>query len=59
MHFAANEAPILYSYQLWRLFKHFSVPVKGIFGLAAKDVYERKFKYYLHHRFMHFRRVFQ
>jgi hypothetical protein len=48
MHFAANEAPLAYGFQLWRLFRHFGVPTNGLVKLALSDVYDRQIKTPLH-----------
>ena len=40
MHFACNEAPVTYTWQLYLLFKKFNVSTKGLFTLGAMDFYE-------------------
>jgi hypothetical protein len=44
VHFAANEAPIQYARQLFRLFKKFDVSTKGLARQAAHDFYELEIK---------------
>lgn len=44
MHFAANEAPVNYTWQLYRLFKKFGVPTKGLLAICISDFYERYIK---------------
>jgi hypothetical protein len=44
VHFAANEAPIQYAQQLFRLFKKFDVSTKGLAKQAAHDFYELEIK---------------
>jgi hypothetical protein len=44
VHFAANEAPIQYAQQLFRLFKKFDVSTKGLAKQAANDFYELEIK---------------
>lgn len=44
IHFAANEAPILYSWELFKLYKQFSVPSDGLLKLCVEDFYERYIK---------------
>lgn len=41
IHFAANEAPVFYTLQLFKLFKRFDVPTKGLFSLGFVDFFER------------------
>ncbi len=41
MHFAANEAPLTYTWQLRRLFKKFGVSTKGLLLTAMTDFYIR------------------
>jgi hypothetical protein len=41
MHFAANEAPFIYTWQLRRLFKKFGVSTKGLLLTAIADFYAR------------------
>jgi hypothetical protein len=41
MHFAANEAPFVYAWQLRRLFKKFGVSPKGLLHTAIADFYIR------------------
>lgn len=48
MHFAADEAPLIYTAQLWHLFKHFGVPTKGLARLAYSDWFNRYPRLYLH-----------
>lgn len=50
MHFAANEAPFVYTRQLWRLFNHFGVSTRGLFGLWRHCFYQLYIKYPLHTR---------
>jgi hypothetical protein len=40
MHFACNEAPVVYTWQLYLLFRKFNVSTKGLFSLGAQDFYE-------------------
>jgi hypothetical protein len=44
VHFAANEAPIQYARQLFRLFNRFNVSTKGLAKQAAHDYYELEIK---------------
>jgi hypothetical protein len=44
VHFAANEAPIQYAQQLFRLFNKFNVPTKGLARQATHDFYELEVK---------------
>jgi hypothetical protein len=44
MHFAANEAPLFYTRQLWRLFRHFNVPTRGLLGLGLRGFYIHNIK---------------
>jgi len=44
MHFAANEAAIPYTKQLFKLFRKFDVPTSGLFSLGLSDFYEREIK---------------
>lgn len=44
VHFAANEAPIQYAKQLFRLFKKFGVPTNGLAKQAVTDYYELEIK---------------
>ncbi len=46
MHFAANEAPFFYHWQLHKLFRKFGVSAPGLWSGAIHDAYER----YLHLR---------
>ena len=46
MHFAANEAPFFYHWQLHKLFRKFGVPAPRLWRGAVHDAYER----YLHLR---------
>lgn len=48
MHFAANEAPIFYTRQLWKLFKHFGVPTRGLLKLGLRCFYKHEIKDKLH-----------
>lgn len=41
MHFAANEAPLVYVWQLRRLFRKFGVSTDGLLRTAAADFYVR------------------
>jgi hypothetical protein len=41
MHFAANEAPFVYTWQLRRLFKKYGVSTKGLLTSALGDFYTR------------------
>lgn len=56
MHFAADEAPVAYSYQLWKLFRHFNVPTKGLANLALTDFYRRELKLRIHNKLAFLRR---
>lgn len=49
MHFAAREAPIVYTWQLYKLFKQFGAPTKGLLTLCRKDFYYRYIKLKLNH----------
>jgi hypothetical protein len=40
MHFAANEAPVVYHLALLRLFRQFGVKLPGIWSSALKDSWE-------------------
>ena len=44
VHFAANEAPVAYTRQLFALFKSFNVPTRGLLAIGASDFYEREVK---------------
>jgi hypothetical protein len=44
MHFAANEAPLAYHFQLRRLFRKFDVDIPGFWRKAADDLYESEVK---------------
>lgn len=44
VHFAANEASTAYTRQLFRLFKKFGVPTRGLLSVCAEDFYEREIK---------------
>ena len=48
MHFAANEAPLSYTLQLFKLYKKNRSPTRGLFKLGALDVWERYIKSPLH-----------
>ena len=48
MHFAADEAPLAYTAQLWRLFMHFGIPTQGLVKLAYTDWFNRYPRLYLH-----------
>jgi hypothetical protein len=48
MHFAANEAPVFYTKQLWRLFNHFKVPTRGLLRLGWRSFYRVEIKDPLH-----------
>jgi hypothetical protein len=39
MHFAANEAPLAYTYQLFKLFSKFGLSTTGLYKLGAEDVF--------------------
>jgi len=45
VHFAANEGPVAYAWQLYKLFRKFGVPTGGLVGLAAGDIFETKIKW--------------
>jgi hypothetical protein len=45
MHFAANEAPLVYYGQLRRLFAKFGVPTTGLAAMTAKDFYLREIRW--------------
>lgn len=49
IHFAANEAPVVYTWQIYKLFKHFNVPTKGLLSVCVSDFYERYIKLKLNH----------
>lgn len=57
LHFAANEAPFIYTWQLFKLFKQFSIPTKGLFKICIEDFYERYIKIYIHRTKIKFLRV--
>jgi hypothetical protein len=40
VHFAANEAPFVYTWNLYKLFKKFNVPTKGLLKMCISDAYE-------------------
>lgn len=44
VHFAANEAAIAYTRQLFGLFKKFGVSTRGLVSVGAEDFYEREIK---------------
>jgi hypothetical protein len=48
MHFAANEAALPYTWQLWRLFRKFGAPTKGLLSLGLADFADREVKLRLH-----------
>ena len=48
MHFAANEAPLVYHWQLAKLFRKFGVKEPGLLRSAAHDFYETSIKLRLH-----------
>jgi hypothetical protein len=48
MHFAANEAPTNYTWQLFKLFRAFNVPTDGLLEMGSKDFYEQHIKLRLH-----------
>lgn len=58
-HFACNEAPFAYTYQMYKLFKKFNVPTKGLFKLAVHDGYELYIKNRLHPLVSKLRRIFK
>ena len=42
MHFAADEAPIVYHHQLWRLFRQAGLSTDGLMREALRDWYVRE-----------------
>jgi hypothetical protein len=48
MHFAANEAPLTYTFQLSKLFSKFGLSRKGLFKMGAKDAWKWHIKSPLH-----------
>lgn len=48
MHFAANEAPFIYHYQLAKLFRQARVPSRGLWRSALHDFYELSIRLRLH-----------
>ena len=44
VHFAANEASVAYTCQLFALFRKFGVPTRGLLLIGAADFYEREIK---------------
>lgn len=44
MHFAADEAPLQYGRQLWRLFSRMNVSRKGVVEMCLGDLYKLKIK---------------
>lgn len=48
MHFARDEAAFPYTWQLYKLFRHFDVPTKGLFRFALTGFYKRDIKLRLH-----------
>lgn len=48
MHFAANEAPLSYTFQLLKLFSKFGLPIKDLYKMGAIDYWERHIKLPLH-----------
>ena len=44
VHFAANEASVAYTRQLFGLFKKFGVPSRGLLALCAENFYELEIK---------------
>lgn len=48
MHFARDEAPFSYSWQLFKLFRRFNVPTKGLFRFAIICFYKLNLKLRLH-----------
>ena len=48
MHFAANEAPFSYHWQLRKLFRKFGVKTDGLLRSALHDFYERSIRTRLH-----------
>ena len=58
MHFAANEAPLFYTKQLWRLFNHFKVPTNGLFKLGLRCFYIHNIKDPLHNNSVRLKRIF-
>lgn len=45
MHFAANEAPFIYVYQLNLLFKRFGLSTRGLMSMAIRDYYVTRFEW--------------
>jgi len=41
MHFAADEAPFVYTIELWRLFRANNVSARGLWSLGLGDIYRR------------------
>lgn len=48
MHFARDEAAFAYTWQLYKLYKHFNIPTKGLFRFALVGYYKRDIKLKLH-----------
>jgi hypothetical protein len=48
MHFAANEAPFVYHWQLYKLFRKFGVKAPGLLSSALHDFYELSIRLRLH-----------
>lgn len=48
MHFARDEAPFAYTWQLYKLYKHFNVPTKGLLSHAFVGFYKLEIKLRLH-----------
>lgn len=44
MHFAANEAPLVYTTQLWKLFSRSGVKTKGLLKMGLQDSWEQHIK---------------
>jgi len=50
MHFAANEAPLAYTFQLLKLFSKFGLPTRDLYKLGAMDFWQRHIKLPLHYK---------
>ena len=48
MHFARDEAALSYTWQLYKLYKHFNVPTEGLFKFALIGFYKSDIKLRLH-----------
>jgi hypothetical protein len=57
MHFAANEAAIPYTRELFRLFRNKGVPTDGLFALGFEDAWTTHVKWPLHAKLKSVRRL--